>query len=81
MSLCPRRAKKKRGGTGWEQRIPLINDLLACTSYENASAWLANRPECSSYGFTKQAVNGYCAAKAPNLLQPGFVSTPPNRAL
>jgi NAD(P)-dependent dehydrogenase (short-subunit alcohol dehydrogenase family) len=60
------------GGTGWEAQTELINDLLSAEGFEAGAAWFAARPELGSYGFTKQAVNGYCAARAPELGQRGL---------
>lgn len=55
------------GGFGWEKNFKLVNDFLDTTSIAEGDLWVQNHPESDNYGFSKQAVNGYCARQAATL--------------
>lgn len=60
------------GGVGWERNLSVVLDLLATPDYESAVAWVDAHPGTNSYMFSKQALNGYVARQAFELLHNGI---------
>ena len=73
------------GGLGWDRNLPTVNAFLDTPDYEAAEAWIADRPDCASYTFSKQAWIVYAGRKAAewwklgirvNTTGPGPTATP-----
>ena len=76
-------------GLGWESQMPTLAEFLATPDFASAAAWVDAHPGTDNYGFSKQAMNFYVAAKSyPFLAQgirinaicPGPTDTPLARA-
>nr|MDT0664497.1 SDR family oxidoreductase [Micromonospora sp. DSM 115978] len=58
-------------GLGWESNLPLLQEYLAVTDFDAASAWAVERGK-ADYMFSKQAVCAYVASQALPLLKRGI---------
>ncbi|HLG67994.1 MAG TPA: SDR family oxidoreductase [Acidimicrobiales bacterium] len=76
-------------GLGWENNMPTLLEFLATPDYESADAWIQAHEGTDGYGFSKQAMNCYCARQAYpfmakgiriNAICPGPTDTPLARA-
>ncbi len=77
------------GGRGWEMNLPVLLELIATPTYEDAVAWMDEHPDMTGYAQSKQLVCAYAARKAfelgrrgirINATMPGPTDTPLARA-
>jgi NAD(P)-dependent dehydrogenase (short-subunit alcohol dehydrogenase family) len=76
-------------GLGWERDLPVLDDLLDTSSFEEGLDWLKAHPEQMTYAFSKKAVCAYVVRQGLpflqrgiriNAIQPGPTDTPLARA-
>jgi NAD(P)-dependent dehydrogenase (short-subunit alcohol dehydrogenase family) len=77
------------GGRGWEMNLPVLLELIATPTYDDAVAWMDEHPDMTGYAQSKQLVCAYAARKAfefgrlgirINATMPGPTDTPLARA-
>jgi NAD(P)-dependent dehydrogenase (short-subunit alcohol dehydrogenase family) len=59
------------GGFGWEQNLPLVNQYLDITDFDEAAKWAQDRGK-ADYLWSKLSVNAYIAREAFGLLKQGI---------
>ena len=63
------------GGLGWERKMPVIRDVLAIDSLDEARAWAEQHPEeftRGGYGFSKQCLIVYAMQRCIDLAARGI---------
>jgi NAD(P)-dependent dehydrogenase (short-subunit alcohol dehydrogenase family) len=60
------------GGIGWRNNFEAVSEFVAIDDFDEAAAWIAERPEKANYVWAKQAVNVFVTAHAFRLLQLGI---------
>jgi NAD(P)-dependent dehydrogenase (short-subunit alcohol dehydrogenase family) len=58
-------------GFGWEENLPLLNEYLDITDFDEAAAWAVDHGK-ADYLWSKLAVNAYIAREAFGLLKQGI---------
>ena len=58
-------------GFGWEQNLELLNEYLAITDFDEASAWAHDHGK-ADYLWSKLSINAYIAREAFGLMQQGI---------
>jgi NAD(P)-dependent dehydrogenase (short-subunit alcohol dehydrogenase family) len=58
-------------GMGWQHSIPLIQEYLAITDFDEAAQWAQDRGK-ADYMWSKQTINAYVAQQAIPLLKQGI---------
>jgi NAD(P)-dependent dehydrogenase (short-subunit alcohol dehydrogenase family) len=59
-------------GLPWQQNMAEVLDFLGTPDWSSAAAWVEAHERTDSYGFSKQAINGYVSRQAFPLLQRGI---------
>lgn len=60
------------GGLNWPDQLSKVLKFLDTPDFESATRWISEHQELAHYGFSKQAMNVYCARRAPALVQAGI---------
>jgi NAD(P)-dependent dehydrogenase (short-subunit alcohol dehydrogenase family) len=58
-------------GFGWEQNLPLLNEYLAITDFDEAAAWAVDHGK-ADYLWSKLSINAYIAREAFNFMKRGI---------
>ena len=58
-------------GAGWEANLPLVQEYLAITDFDDATKWAQENGK-ADYMFSKLAINAYVAGEAFELLKKGI---------
>jgi NAD(P)-dependent dehydrogenase (short-subunit alcohol dehydrogenase family) len=58
-------------GLGWENNLEQVNEYLDTPDFDSGAAWIANNNK-ADYMFSKQALCGYVAREAINMLKRGI---------
>ncbi len=59
-------------GLAWEKNLEKVLDYLATPDFDSAAAWIEAHPDTADYMWSKQAVCGYVASRAGEMLQRGI---------
>jgi NAD(P)-dependent dehydrogenase (short-subunit alcohol dehydrogenase family) len=58
-------------GLPWQLNLDAVRQFVATPDWHSALAWIEAHPGTDNYSFSKQALNGYVAARAFDLLKSG----------